>query len=401
MGGSLSAKGFSRAGHTPSLVASLLHFDVSFMVWVLLGALGAYVGADLDLTSAQKGLMVAVPPLGGCLFRLVIGSVVERIGIKRTGLASMALTIVPLLWGWLGGGTYAQVLGIGMLLGVAGASFAVALPLASRWYPPEFQGLALGIAGAGNSGTIIAILLAPRIAQHVGWHGVFGLAMIPVALTWLAFALLAKEPPPRTAGRPSGCLAMLQEPDARWLCLFYLVTFGGFVGLSGYLSIFFVDQFGMTKLSASGYAALCAGAGSLLRPLGGAFADRLGGTRVLTGALMAVAVLAAGLAALPGLALTVTLLVITMGTLGMGNGAVFQVVPQRFPSAVGPMTGLVGAAGGLGGFLLPFALGSLQGSTGTFASGFLVFSAAAVVASLAVGRRQRVWQQGWALDVAV
>ena len=397
----MSAKGFSRAGHTRSLAASLLHFDVSFMVWVLLGALGAYVAADLDLTSAQKGLMVAVPPLGGCGFRLILGSVVERIGIKRTGLASMGLTLLPLLWGWLGGGSYAQVLGIGLLLGVAGASFAVALPLVSRWYPPEFQGLALGIAGAGNSGTIIAILAAPRIAQHLGWHAVFGVACIPVAITWLAFALLAKEPPPRPGPAAGSALSMLQEADARWLSLFYLVTFGGFVGLSGYLSIFFVDRFGMAKLSAAGYAALCAAAGSLLRPLGGALADRLGGTRILTGALMVVAALAAGLAALPGLGLTVALLVLTMGTLGVGNGAVFQVVPQRFPSAVGPMTGLVGAAGGLGGFLLPFALGSLQGSTGTFAAGFLVFGVAAILACVAVTRRERAWQQAWALDVAV
>jgi MFS transporter, NNP family, nitrate/nitrite transporter len=397
----MSAKGFSRAGHTPSLAASLLHFDVSFMVWVLLGALGAYVASDLDLTPAQKGLMVAVPPLGGCGFRLIIGSIVERIGIKRTGLATMGLTFVPLLWGWVGGGTYSQVLGIGLLLGVAGASFAVALPLVSRWYPPEFQGLALGIAGAGNSGTIIAILAAPRLAEHVGWHGVFGLACIPVAITWLVFAFLAKEPPVRSGPKAGSALSLLQEPDARWLSLFYLVTFGGFVGLSGYLSIFFVDQFDMSKLSASGYAALCAAAGSFLRPLGGALADRLGGTRVLSGALMIVAALAAGLASLPGLGLTVAMLMFTMGILGMGNGAVFQVVPQRFPAAVGPMTGLVGAAGGLGGFLLPFALGSLQGSTGTFAAGFIVFAAAAIAASLAVGRRQRAWQREWALEVAV
>ena len=397
----MSVKGFSRAGHTPSLVASLLHFDVSFMIWVLLGALGAYVAADLDLNPAQKGLMVAVPPLGGCGFRLILGSIVERIGIKRTGLATMGLTFVPLLWGWLGGGTYAQVIGIGLLLGVAGASFAVALPLVSRWYPPEFQGLALGIAGAGNSGTIIALLAAPRLAQHVGWHGVFGLACIPVAVTWLAFAFLAKEPPARPGPSAGSALSLLQDPDARWLSLFYLVTFGGFVGLSGYLPIFFVDRFDMSKLSAAGYAALCAGAGSLLRPLGGALADRLGGTRVLTGALTVVGALAVGLASLPALGLTVGLLIFTMGTLGMGNGAVFQVVPQRFPAAVGPMTGLVGAAGGLGGFLLPFALGSLQGSTGTFAAGFLVFAAAAGLASVAVSRRQRAWHGDWALEVAV
>src|SRR5207253_6386598 len=127
-------------------------------------------------------------------FRLLIGSLVDRVGIKATGLVTLAATFVPLTWGYLGGGTYAQVLCIGFLLGIAGASFAVALPLASRWYPPEQQGLALGIAGAGNSGTIIATLAAPRIAGHIGWHATFGVVTLPVALCWIAFALLAKEP---------------------------------------------------------------------------------------------------------------------------------------------------------------------------------------------------------------
>lgn len=216
-----------RAGHAPSLVAALLHFDVSFMVWVLLGALGAYVAADLGLTSVQKGLMVAVPPLGGSAFRLLLGFLADRYGVKLVGLVSMATVMVPLGWGAAGGGTYAQVLGIGLLLGVAGASFAVSLPLASRWYPPELQGLALGIAGAGNSGTIVTALLAPRLAEHLGWHAVFGLATIPVGLAWLAFALLAKEPPRAALGGGSP-LRLLCDPDARWLCGAYSVTFGGY-----------------------------------------------------------------------------------------------------------------------------------------------------------------------------
>src|SRR5687768_11872656 len=213
-------EGFRNSGHTPSLVAALVHFDISFMIWVLLGALGAYVASDLGLSPAQKGLMVAVPPLGGSAFRLLIGPLADRVGTKRTGLVSMGLTLLPLLWGWAGGGTYAQVLGIGLLLGIAGASFAVALPLASRWYPPEYQGLALGIAGAGNSGTIIAALAAPRLAEHVGWHAVFGLAAIPVMLAWLFFTVFAKEPPV-TAPRPErNIFSLLEEADARWLCLF-------------------------------------------------------------------------------------------------------------------------------------------------------------------------------------
>jgi NNP family nitrate/nitrite transporter-like MFS transporter len=167
LGDVVQTRAFRSAGHLPSLSAALIHFDISFMVWVLLGALGAYVSSDLGLSPAQKGLMVAVPPLGGSAFRLIVGSLADRVGTKRTGLVTLALTLVPLTWGWLAGGTYGQVLGIGLLLGVAGASFAVALPLASRWYPPEHQGLALGIAGAGNSGTIIAALAAPRLAEHV------------------------------------------------------------------------------------------------------------------------------------------------------------------------------------------------------------------------------------------
>ena len=401
--GRVAIKEFRRAGHLPSLVAALTHFDISFMVWVLLGALGAYVASDLGLSPLQKGLMVAVPPLGGSAFRLLLGTLADRVGIRRTGLVTMALTLVPLMWGWLAGGTYVQVLGIGMLLGVAGASFAVALPLVSRWYPPEHQGLALGIAGAGNSGTVLAALAAPRLAEHVGWHGVFGLAAIPVSLAWLVFAILAKEPP-RTEpalGTSSNPFSLLHDHDARWLCAFYLVTFGGFVGLAGYLPVFFVDRFELTKVTAAGFAAACTAAGSLIRPFGGAFADRIGGTRVLSFALGCASVLLLGVATQPGLGVTAALLIAAMAAFGAGNGAVFQLVPQRFPTRIGAMTGLVGAAGGLGGFLLPFLLGLITQLTGSFHAGFTAVAVAVAIASLCVNRRQRVWATAWDLEVAV
>lgn len=388
----MAASGFRKAGHSPSLIAALVHFDVSFLCWVLVGALGAYIADDLGLSPTQKGLMVAVPPLGGAAFRLLLGPLSDRVGIKRLGLTTLGLTLVPLVWGWLGATSLVEVLGLGLLLGVAGASFAVALPLASRWYPPEHQGLALGIAGAGNSGTVLAALLAPRIAEHIGWHGAFGVAIAPVTLAWLTFLILAKEPPkPAVAAPAGGALGLLRQADPRWLCSFYLVTFGGFVGLSGYLPIFFVDQFGLTKVSAGGYAALCAVAGSLLRPLGGALSDRLGGTRVLSATLTAAAGLAAVLATLPGLGVAVAGLFVLLGLLGMSNGAVFQLVGRRVPERVGAMTGLVGAAGGIGGFLLPFGLGWLASVTGTYASGFAVFANVAGLAAFAVGSRDRVW----------
>lgn len=397
----MTARGLRRAGHTPSLVAALLHLDVSFMVWVLLGALGAYVAKDLGLSPAQKGLMVAVPPLGGSVFRLLIGSVADRVGMKRTGLVSMGLTLVPLAWASLAGGSFWQVLGIGLLLGVAGASFAVALPLVGRWYPPEYQGLALGIAGAGNSGTIVATLAAPRLAEHVGWHAVFGLAAVPVALCWLAFALLAKEPPrPASTGSGRHSLAMLDEPDARSLARFYLVTFGGFVGLAGYLPIFFVDRFGLSKVTAATFAGLCAASGSLARPLGGALADRVGGKRVLTGVFLCAAGLTGGLALLPVLPLTVVALVGILGLLGAGNGAVFQLVGRRYPDNLGAVTGLVGAAGGFGGFLLPFVLGSLTGATGTFTTGFAVVAVVIGLAAASVSQQERTSRRAALSEVA-
>jgi NNP family nitrate/nitrite transporter-like MFS transporter len=383
------------------LIAALVHFDVSFMVWVLLGALGAYVADDLHLDAAAKGLMVAVPSLGGSLFRLILGTLADRAGTKRVGMLSMSLALVPLLWAWVGAETYAEVIGIGLLLGIAGASFAVALPLVSRWYPPEHQGLALGIAGAGNSGTIVAALAAPRLAEHLGWHAVFGLAAIPVGLAWFVFAVFAKEPPPTPARAERNIFTLLREPDARWLCAFYMTTFGGFVGLANYLPIYFHDRFGVSKVTAAAFAAMCAAAGSLLRPLGGAVSDRIGGTRVLMLVLGGVAAAGTALALLPPIALTVGLLFLSLAALGVGNGAVFQIVPQRFPDRIGQMTGLVGAAGGVGGFLLPFGLGSMAQITGGFALGFVAFAVAAGLSGSLVRRRQSVWRTTWDVQVAV
>ncbi len=374
-----------RSGHAPSLAAALIHFDVSFMCWVLLGALGAYIAEDLALSPFAKGVVVAVPLLSAAAMRLVLGLLGDRVGPKKVGTVSMAIVSLPLLWGWLGATTLPQVLGVGLLLGVAGASFAVALPLASRWYPPRLQGLAMGIAGAGNSGTVIATLAAPRIAEHYGWHAVMGMALIPVVLAFGAFALLAKEPPrvaqPLTAG---GMARMLKEPDARRMAGLYMVTFGGFVGLASFLPILLHDQYGLTKVEAATIAA-CGGAlGSLLRPVGGAVADRVGGTTVLSGVL---GIAGAGLlfaSGLPAVGATAVAFVVTMGALGVGNGAVFQLVGLRFGDRIGAMTGIVGAAGGRGGFALPFALGLVKQLAGSYGVGLALLAAIAASALLIV-----------------
>src|SRR3954447_25876793 len=261
---------FRRAGHTPSLIAALLHFDVSFAIWVILGALGAYIAEDLGLTAAQKGFLVAIPLLSAAFCRVLFGVLADRFGPRRVGTISMTIALLPLLWGWLGATSMNQMLGVGVLLGVAGASFAISLPLASCWYPAQHQGLAMGIAGAGNSGTVACALLAPRIAEHLGWHATMGLAAIPAAPALVSFRLLAKEPPAPAQRLTLGAFAeMLRESDTWKLCGLYAVTFGGFVGLSSFLPIFFHDQYGLSKVEAASLAAIGGACGSFVRPFGG------------------------------------------------------------------------------------------------------------------------------------
>ncbi|HYM55078.1 MAG TPA: MFS transporter [Solirubrobacteraceae bacterium] len=367
-----------RSGHAPSLAAAVIHFDVSFMCWVLLGALGAYIAEDLHLTSFGKGVVVAVPLLSAAFFRLVLGLLGDRIGPKRVGTASMAIVALPLLWGWLAAGSLPQVLGVGLLLGVAGASFAIALPLASRWYPPDLQGLAMGIVGAGNSGTVIATLVAPRLAQSLGWHAVMGLALIPVGLALGAFVLFAREPP--RSARPlsaRGMARMLKEADARRVAGLYAVTFGGFVGLTSFLPILLHDQYGLSKVDAATITACGGFLGSFLRPVGGHLGDRIGGTTVLSCVLGIAGAALLFVSGTPSVDVAALAFVVAMGALGVGNGAVFQLVGLRFPERIGAMTGIVGAAGGIGGFALPFGLGAVKQLTGSYGVGLALLAAAA------------------------
>jgi NNP family nitrate/nitrite transporter-like MFS transporter len=389
----MNLRDFRRAGHTPSLLCAFLYFDVSFMVWLLPGALANSIVADFGLSDAQKGLMVAVPLLGGAVLRLVLGLLTDRIGARRAGLMGMSLTILPLLLGWLWADRFDRMLLVGLLLGVAGASFAAALPLASRWYPPRFQGLAMGIAGAGNSGTALATFFGPRLALVWGWHAVFGLALIPLLATLAFFLVFAKDSPDQPAPRALAAYAgVLGLRDTWWFCLLYAITFGGFVGLASFLNIFFLSQYGLSKVEAGNFATLCVVAGSALRPLGGHLADRLGGVRMLTLLYLAAAAAMLGMSTLPPLSAATILLFAAMAALGMGNGAVFQLVPQRFPGEIGVTTGIVGAAGGVGGFFLPTALGTLKQATGSFGGGFLAF---AVVGGLGGAAALAYASRGW------
>ncbi|MEW6613426.1 MAG: nitrate/nitrite transporter [Pseudomonadota bacterium] len=389
---------FFKAGHAPTLFSAFLYFDLSFMVWVLLGPLAVQIAGDLGLSPAQKGFMVATPVLAGALLRVVLGLMVDHIGPKRTGQLGQLVVIAALLAALgLGVHTFSQVLALGVMLGVAGASFAVALPLASRWYPPQYQGTALGIAGAGNSGTVLASLFAPGLAKAFGWNAVFGLAAIPLIITLLVFSLLAQDSPNKPAPQRLGrYLSVLRDTDAWWFMLFYSVTFGGFVGLASSLVIYFNDQYGLDPVTAGYFTAACVFAGSLVRPVGGALADRIGGVRTLSFVyIIAGLMLALVSIGLPSRWLALAAFVVAMLALGMGNGSVFQLVPQRFGREIGVMTGLVGMAGGVGGFYLASSLGLSKQWTGTYQAGFLVFAVLAAVALIGLSAIKQRWRTTW------
>ncbi|WP_458352195.1 nitrate/nitrite transporter [Peribacillus frigoritolerans] len=387
-----------KSGHAPSLLASFLYFDISFMIWVLLGALGVYITKDFGLSPAEKGLIVAIPILGGSFFRIVLGFLTDRIGPRKTAIGGMIVTMIPLFWGWLFGESLAELYLIGILLGVAGASFAAALPMASRWYPPHLQGLAMGIAGAGNSGTLFATLFGPRIAESLGWHNVMGLALIPLTIVFIIYILIAKDAPSQPPAKPlKEYFNVFKITDTWYFCILYSVTFGGFVGFTSFLSIFFVDEYGLTRIRAGEFVTLCVIAGSFFRPVGGFIADKIGGVKLLMFLFIGLTICMFGISFLYSLTAVTILLFIGMLFLGMGNGAVFQLVPQRFSKEIGFITGIVGAAGGVGGFLVPNILGTLKQITGTYATGFLVFSAVGIAALLILGLAQLSWRKTWVL----
>jgi len=393
----MDQKSFLKSGHTPSLFSAFLYFDVSFMVWVLLGPLVVVIMNDYPMNAAQAANLVALPILGGSILRLVLGFLTDYIGPKRTGQLGMLVTMVPLVWGWQFVGSLGELYVVALLLGVAGASFAAALPLASRWYPPQYQGLAMGIAGAGNSGTVLTTLFANRIAQHFGgWETVFGLALIPIVIVFITFSLLAKDSPNQPGPKKlTDYTAVLRQKDTWMFCILYAVTFGGFVGMANYLTIFFNTQYGLSAVRAADFTTICVIAGSFFRPIGGWLADRIGGIRMLMCLYGGVAVMLAGVSSLPPLAVITVLLFAAMMCLGMGNGAVFQLVPQRFQREIGLVTGIVGAAGGLGGYFLPKILGNLKQTTGSYTPGFLILSLIAISCILLILVVQRQWKRTW------
>ncbi len=367
------------------------------MAWTLLGPLGAQIGESLHLDAQQKGFMVAVPILAGAVLRIILGLLVDRIGAKNTGIIGQLAVIAGLAAAWTFGlPTYEATLLMGLVLGFAGASFAVALPQAGRWYPPNMQGLVMGLAGAGNVGTVLDALFAPRLATAYGWRAVFGFALIPAFLVLAAYVLFSREANVDVKKRTlSDYIELLKDRDAHWFCFYYTVSFGGFVGLASSYVLYFKGEYRLTPVQAGDLAALCTFVGAMMRPIGGGLADRLGGIRSLYMfyAVAGIALVAAAISR--SLPFTVAVFMLASGALGMANGSVFQLLPQRYRKEIGVMTGLVGAGGGVGGFYLASSLGLAKQWTGSYSLGFALFASLCFLAIGGLCVVKSRWRDTW------
>lgn len=413
---------FIQAGHWPTLLSAFLYFDVSFMVWVVLGPLSLYLTQDLGLSIEEKFGLVAIPILSGALLRIPMGMLADHIGPKRAGQLGQVIVMLGLMYAWLFGlHSKLEVEILGVILGFAGASFAVAIPQASRWYPPEYQGIVLGIAGAGNIGVVFDSLLVPWLAESFGWQSVFGFLLIPVVVVFILYSWMAKDAPDKCAPVTlKNYATVLSDSDTWWFMFFYSITFGGFVGLGNALPLYFTTWYHASGIAAGMMVAAVVAAGSLFRPVGGWMADRIGGIKALQillsivalcyvivgllpeGPVPGAAVMGAskvggwGLFELPAIAWTaVAVFFVGAMALGMGNGSVFQLVPLRFRREMGIVTGLVGAAGGIGGFFLAKALGWSKGMTDDFALGFWLFAGLALLGLVGLVRVKTRWRTTW------
>ena len=372
-------------GHWPSVIGAWLHLTVSFMVWLLMGALSLTLAQDFHLSQTDTALVVSLPLLSGALLRIVAGWSSDWYGAKPTGVLILAGELAVVVWGWLGVHSYAELLLVAVLLGIGGASFAVTLPLAGRTYPAAHQGLVLGVVASGNVGTVLILYCAPRIAALGGWHDVFGWMILPIILALVVFVILVRDDrqsrrDERDAQWWHNVAVMIRHPKAYWLCGLYAVTFGGFIGFCSILPLFFHEQYHVNGIAAGSIVALCGLVGSLIRPFGGYAADRIGGLRTLMLSLPLIVGIIAVLGEVTGVTVAVVLMVVAVGVMGIGNGVILQLASEWFPKQIGLASGIVGAAGGIGGFLLPLWLGTLKEVTGSYRTGLWVFAVAAGIA---------------------
>jgi NNP family nitrate/nitrite transporter-like MFS transporter len=393
-----SFRTFLQSGHGPTLFSAFLYFSFSCCIWVLNGAMAPFIGETFDLSPAQKGLMLSVPIIAGALMRFPLGILSQYIGRKNATLVEMGMIAVAMLFGFFFVKSFNDLLAMGVLLGIAGASFGVALSLGSGWFPPQHKGLAMGLVGAGNVGTALSVLVAPPLAQWLGWQAVYGVAAVAILVPMAVMALFAQEPPDVDSHASlREHMACLFEKDGWAFSLIYGITFGGFIGLITFLPSYYYDQFGVSKVQAGQLTMLAAFMGAAVRIVGGWISDRWGGVNTLTVVLLVVAVglVLVGISS-SSLALTTLLLILCFAALGAGNGALFQLVPLRWPTSTAVAGSMIGEIGALGGGLVPNAMGLSKQYLGSYVWGFVFFGALSLV-MLGVMRVMQIrWTRTWA-----
>lgn len=394
----MNFRDFHRSGHAPTLWASFLYFAFSCGIWVINGAMAPFISETYQLTPAQKGVMLSIPIFAGALMRFPLGVLAQYIGRKNATLVEMGGIVLAMGFGYLFVDSYHGLLAMGVLLGIAGASFGVALSLGSGSFPPRYKGLAMGLVGAGNVGTAVCALVAPLLAQKFGWQTVYGFAALGIAVPMAVMIVFAQEPP--DVAQHSSLrehAACLFEKDGWAFSLIYAVTFGGFIGLTTFLPSYFYDQFSVSKVQAGQLTMLAAFLGAALRICGGWLSDHWGGVNTLTAVLSvtAVSLVLCGLAehSLPA---TMLLFLLCFAALGAGNGALFQLVPLRWPLTTAVAGSMIGEIGALGGGLIPNAMGLSKQYTGSYLWGFVLFAACAAAMLALLRVMQLRWTRTWA-----
>ena len=365
----------NKSGSGRALFLSTTAFAVSFAVWGLVAALAPVFSDLYQLSATQKSIMIAVPVLLGSVGRLVAGMLADRFGGRNVFAALLVFSAIPAVA--IGFSTnFSQLLLFGLLLGVAGTTFPVGVGFTSRWFAPEKQGTALGIYGMGNIGQSVSVFLAPVLALRLGnWRTVFFIFAAITIIWGVVFYIFARNSPstvrPKTLAES---LSPLRNSRIAWiLSLFYFLTFGGFVALALYMPTLLREIFNLSPTDAGARTAGFVILATLMRPTGGILADKLGGAKVLVFVFLAIAVLCILLSFDSIVPFTIGALGCA-AALGIGNGAVFKLVPQYFPKETGTVTGLVGAFGGLGGFFPPIELGLIKDAFGSYTFGFVLLS---------------------------
>lgn len=392
---SVPPKGFWKSGHLPTLFCAFLYFDFCFAIWVMNGAMAPFISEEFHLTPVQKGLMLSVPVLAGAFMRFPTGVLAQYITRKWAAMLEMGMITVGLAYGYFFVNTYDEVLYMGVPLGIAGASFGVAISLGSGWFPPKYKGLAAGISGAGNSGAVLAMLLAPPLAKKYGWQHVYGYAIVLMLIPMLLMFLFAKEPPDQEKKKLSTYLKVIVDKDAWVFNIIYIVTFGGYIGLTMFLPTFFHDQYGIDKTVVGQYSAVIAIMASVLRVAGGWGADKIGGIRMLNVLLALIIICSFVAATLPSPYVITAILVLMFSALGAANGSTFQLVPLRFPTVTPVAMSLVGEIGALGGGVLPNAMGVSKQYMGTFSGGFIFFGLFGLFVLAVLLIVQKRWTRTW------